>query len=83
MDTEQLEEEMADLCHQQWSGWMEYLFDICYDFELGLLIIPEYYVKRWKRQIDTKYKNLSEEEKEFDRIEARKFIKLLKKKGML
>jgi len=78
----QLEEEIADLCHKQWSNWMKYLFSKCYDFKLGLLIIPEEYVKGLKKQINTEYKDLSEEEKESNRIEARKFIKLFKRKNI-
>lgn len=75
------EERLADLCHKQWSGWMEYLFSKCENFtdncdEGGCLLIPHRYVKRWGRQIATDYKDLSEKEKESDRKEARKFMGL-------
>ncbi|MFW6046365.1 MAG: hypothetical protein ACOCP4_00980 [Candidatus Woesearchaeota archaeon] len=74
-------EELADFCHDQWSNWMTYLFSKCYDdvgqFDRinGNLVIPAEFVKRWERQINTPYKNLSEEEKESDRKEARKILK--------
>jgi hypothetical protein len=74
-------DEIADLCHQQWSLWMEHLFDKTfkdldglYDKENGNLIIPKRFVERWKRQMNTPYSELSEEEKESDRREAEKFI---------
>jgi hypothetical protein len=73
-------EKIAELCHEQWSGWMEYLFSKCrpdtgqFDRENGCLIIPKSYVDRWKRQMITKYHDLTEAEKESDRKEADKFL---------
>ena len=78
-----IREELADLCHKQWGGWMEYLFSKCFaengqfDRETGSLVIPEWAVKRWKRQMETTYANLTEEEKESDRKEADRFIALI------
>lgn len=78
-----IREKLADQCHKQWSDWMEYLFYVCFpegkfDEETGNWIIPEWAIKRWMRQMNTSYDELSEEEKNSDRIEADKFIKLLK-----
>ena len=76
-------EKIAELCHKQWSGWMKYLFSKCYpergqfDINTGNLVIPAWAVKRWKRQMETPYSKLSEEEKNSDRNESEKFIKLL------
>ena len=77
----ELEEKLADLAHKQWSGWMQYLFSKCSKVYGGrglaqYTAIPDTSVRRWKRQMTTDYKDLSEEEKESDRIEARKMIKL-------
>lgn len=69
-------EKTANLCHEQWIGWMKYLFGKCIKIN-GDLLIPAESVKRWKRQIDTAYSALPEIEKESDRVEARKFILLL------
>lgn len=78
-------EKLAAQEHDRWAGWMEYLFSKCQfkpnpaspgvgSFEA---IIPAASVDHWQRQIDTKYADLSEREKESDRVEARKTLALL------
>jgi uncharacterized protein (DUF433 family) len=67
---ERLREQLAALCHEQWSGWMRYLFENC-------SLIPEAFAIRWKRQMNTPYAELSEAEKESDRKEADRFLSLL------
>jgi hypothetical protein len=52
-----LKEELADLEHQQWAHWTQYMLDN---------LTPEN-IDRWRRQIDTPYINLSEKEKKSDR----------------
>ena len=75
-----MREELAELCHSQWSGWMEYLFDKCSDdSDDGSTVIPSDLTKRWKGQMKTKYCDLSEEEQDSDRKEADKFISLFNK----
>jgi hypothetical protein len=73
-------EDLAHLQHEQWSGWMQYLFSKNKINDDGSFTIPKEFVERWKRQIETKYKDLSESEKEADRIEARKYLHFLDKK---
>ena len=82
---DKLREKLADLCHEQWSQWMEYLYGKC-DNTISIYategktqaIIPKEFTARWYRQMNTSYEGLSEEEKESDRREADKFMKLLK-----
>lgn len=75
-------EKLAELCHDQWSGWMEYLFQKCSpNIHTGETIIPAWAVDRWKRQMNTKYQFLSESEKDSDRKEADKFIELWSQNG--
>jgi hypothetical protein len=76
IDKNNEKELLADLCHKQWSGWMEYLFSKCENNSDGSVTIPKEFVDRWKRQLSTDYDNLSEKEKDSDRIEADKFLKL-------
>lgn len=70
-------EHIANFCHEQWMGWMSYMFSKCTILNNGDMVIPKNYVDRWKRQIDTIYANLPENEKESDRIEARKFVEMM------
>lgn len=43
---------------------------------------PETWLERWKRLCNTKYKDLTEEEKESDIIEANKIINMMKEEGI-
>ncbi len=72
-----LREETADLCHQQWIDWMEYLFDKGTFNKDGTWTMPVWAVDRWKRQMNTPYSELSENEQNSDRKEADKFLALL------
>lgn len=70
---EEVVEKGADLEHDRWSGWQKYLHSLCVKNEDGTLTIPKERVERWERQIATPYSELSEQEKEYDRIEVRKY----------
>ena len=67
-------ERLASLAHEQWSGWMEYLFSKCVFNLDGTATIPKWAVERWQRQMNTIYSLLDEQEKESDRREAEKMI---------
>ncbi len=72
-------EKLARLAHEQWSGWIEYMFSKCKTLKVdgeNCLIIPAWAVERWGRQKDTLYGNLSEDEKNSDRVEADRFLKV-------
>jgi len=74
-----IKEKLASLCHDQWSGWMTYLFGRSTQNNDGTVTIPKSLVDRWKRQINTPYALLSKDEKDSDKKEADKFIKLMAK----
>ncbi len=80
MENKELIEQLANLAHQQWSGWMEYLFSKCTQNIDGSATIPKWAVERWRRQAETKYIDLPEEEKESDREEAKKVLHELENK---
>ena len=72
-----MREKLADLCHRQWSGWMEYLFGKCAKNDDGTMTIPKWAVDRWSRQASTDYAHLSKEEQDSDRDEADRFLTLV------
>ena len=72
-------EKVAELAHDQWSGWMKYLFSKCSYNNDSSEVIPLEFTERWKGQMKTKYCDLSEEEQDSDKKEADKFISLFNK----
>ncbi len=69
-----LREKLAELAHNQWARWMEYLFSKGTFNEDGTWTMPSWAVRRWKRQMETPYSELSESEQDSDRSEADKFL---------
>jgi hypothetical protein len=78
-------EKLADLAHEQWSGWMRYMLPI---LEPILKTREDHFpdevperafasLVRWKRQLSTPYADLPENEKESDRVEADKVLALI------
>src|SRR5690348_10698177 len=64
--------------HESWSRWQSYLFSCCERASDGSMIIPSALVKRWQRQIDTPYAQLSEREKQSDRNEVAKILPIIR-----
>ena len=83
MEHTQTKESLANVEHEQWSHWMKYMFSLCTEDKDGDTIIPKEKVERWIRQMNTKYKDLTESEKESDREWANKAIKCLKLENQL
>ena len=73
---EEMREKLANLSHQIWAHWMTYLFSRCEIEDLGKVIMWED-ARRWKRQIETSYSDLTEREKDSDRKQADKIIEVL------
>lgn len=78
---EEFIEKGADLEHDRWVKWQEYMHSKVYDSSESLnphlKVIPTESYNHWERQIKTKYADLSEKEKESDRIEVRKYLPLI------
>ena len=70
-------EDLASLQHDIWSHWMKYQWSVCTANEDGTFTIPADKVKRWTRQINTPYSDLTDKEQESDRHQADKVIELL------
>jgi len=69
-------ERLAAYAHEAWAGWMRYLFGQCIDYD-GEIVIPQWAVERWTRQMETAYQDLPEQEKESDRAEADKMLAII------
>lgn len=77
MKNDDIIEKLCDYEHDRWPRWQNHLFSKCKINSDGSLTIPKEFVDRWTRQINTKYNDLSEEEKTFDRKEAIRILKCL------
>jgi hypothetical protein len=69
-------EELSAYAHEAWAGWMRYLFSVSTRNEDGSVTIPREQVERWIRQMETAYKDLPEDEKKSDRVEAIKIMRV-------
>ncbi len=78
VERRRMREELAELAHDQWSGWMQYLFSKGTFNNDGTWTMPAWAVDRWKKQMETSYSELSESEQESDRNEADKFLGVIK-----
>lgn len=65
-DKESTLEKLATLEHEQWAHWTRYMLEN----------LTADNIERWKLQIETPYSNLTELEKESDRVWARKTLKI-------
>lgn len=70
MTEQELIERLANEEHAGWSRYMTYLFEKCGRNPDGSITIPPGYVTALQIQIDTSYAELSEAEKQNDRIEV-------------
>lgn len=65
---------LARLEHERWAHWQSYLHSMCRKMPDGSLSIPSDLVSRWEIQINTPYENLTEEEKNSDKDQVRRYI---------
>lgn len=67
-------EGLAHIEHERWSHWQKYMHAKGIRQTDGSLLIPADLVAQWDRQIATPYAELSENEKECDRDQVRKYL---------
>ena len=77
MNSDKRREQLADQIHEAWARWMRHVFKLSRQNADGSATIPAESVQRWKLQIDTTYSELSESEKDSDRCEADRILRLL------
>ena len=81
-------EDLAELEHQQWAHWTKYMLDRLAQLEAKLDGNAPYKAyfelsqqkQDWRRQIATPYSELTEKEKDSDRIWASKSLKITAKR---
>ena len=67
-------EQLAAVEHERWSHWQRYVHSKCIRQPDGSLLLPANLVARWEKQIDTKYAELDDQERESDREQVRKYL---------
>jgi hypothetical protein len=73
-----LRERLAAYAHDAaWSRWMRHLFSVSKSNPDGSVTIPADKVERWKRQMETTYADLPEQERESDRSQADRILATL------
>jgi hypothetical protein len=72
-----LVEELAAIEHERWSRWQRYVHSKGVRQSDGSLLLPADLVSRWEKQIETKYAELDEQERESDREQVRKYLPLI------
>lgn len=65
---------LADIEHERWSHWQQYMHSKGERHEDGSLVLPADLVKQWEQQIASPYAQLSNKEKESDREQVRKYL---------
>lgn len=89
MEEKDLIEKLSDYEHDRWGRWQKYLFSKCIVNSDGTLTIPKEFVDRWTILMNTKYNDLTEEEKLSDKKEAARILDIInkietgKKKGII
>jgi hypothetical protein len=70
-------EELAAVEHERWAHWQAYVHQQCERLGDGSLVIPADLVRRWEKQIETPYHQLSENEKQSDREQVERVLPIL------
>jgi hypothetical protein len=70
-------ETLASIEHERWSRWQRYVHGKCAPQDDGSLLMPADLVRRWERQSNIPYSELTTEEKESDREQVRRYLPLI------
>jgi hypothetical protein len=74
---DQLLEKLAAVEHERWSHWQRYMHEKGKRQPDGSLLLPAELVARWNAQMNTPYAALTEEMKESDREQVRRYLPLI------
>jgi hypothetical protein len=70
---DELKQRLARIEHDRWASWQDWMHKICTRNTDGSITIPVDLVKRWDRQIQAEYADLSDKEKESDLKEVNRY----------
>jgi len=70
----QLLEELASIEHERWAHWQLYLHKQCESMPDGSLSIPAHLARRWTKQAETPYRDMTENEKNSDREQVQRYL---------
>lgn len=82
---DELIEKLAAIEHERWADWQKWMIGSAgtdttprYKFnEDGSITIPAVLIKAWRRQINTSYKDLTDNEKQSDRDQVMRYWPLI------
>lgn len=77
LESGELVDELAAMEHERWAHWQRYVHDRCDRQQDGSLVIPADLAARWDAQIETRYVELTEREKDSDREQVRRYLPVI------
>lgn len=81
-DLQKLKEQLAAIEHERWANWQRYVHNKMVEHSDGKgewVCLPVEYYKRWERQINTDYKDLTTGEQGADMREVNRYWPLIEK----
>ena len=75
--SEEKVELLAAIEHERWCHWQRYMHSMATRNPDGSLTIPADLVSRWERLMATPYADLTEQERESDREQVRRYSRML------
>jgi hypothetical protein len=74
---ESLVERLAAIEHERWSDWQRHVHELAERRSDGSIVLSHELVQRWDAQIVAAYSDLSENEKDSDREQVRRYLPVI------
>jgi hypothetical protein len=76
-DEKALLEQLAAIEHERWAHWQRFMHGKGEHKPDGSLVLPADLVAKWVRLIETPYTQLTDQEKESDREQVRRYLPIV------
>ena len=76
-DASALLEELAAIEHERWAHWQRFMHEQGERQPDGSLVLPAELVAKWDRLIETPYAQLTDNERESDREQVRRYLPIV------